>query len=511
MKLDAEPERTVAIPITTTDQGGASNSDYTVPANVTFNSGDTEKSISFSAASDSDNDDGESVKLGFGNLPTGVSAGSTNETVVSITDDDLPSVEVSFEQAAYTVAEGSSVTVKVKLDAEPERTVTVPLTKANQGGASNSDYSVPANVTFNGGETEKSITFSASSDSDNDDGESVKLGFGNLPAGVSAGSTNETVVSITDDDVPSVNVSFEQGSYTVAEGSSVTVKVKLDAEPERTVTVPLTKANQGGASNSDYSGVPANVTFNGGETEKTISFSAASDSDNDDGESVKLGFGNLPAGVSAGSTNETVVSITDDDLPSVEVSFEQGSYTVAEGSSVNITVTLDQDPERTVTIPLTVTNQGGATSADHSLVPENITFNAGQTSRIFSFQADQDTDNDDGESVKLGFGSLPAGVAAGSTNETVVSITDDDLPAVEVSFEQASYTVAEGSSVTVKVKLDADPERTVTVSHVGQPGRGHERRLLRSAGQRRLQRRRHREEHHASARPPTATTTTGSR
>ena len=163
---------------------------------------------------------------------------------------------------------------------------------------------------------------------------------------------------------------------------------------------------------ADYSGVPANVTFNGGETEKTISFSAASDSDNDDGESVKLGFGRtLPAGVSAGSTNETVVSITDDDLPSVEVSFEQGSYTVAEGSSINITVTLDQDPERTVTIPLTVTNQGGATSADHSLVPENITFNAGQTSRIFSFQADQDTDNDDGESWASG---LPAGVAAGN-------------------------------------------------------------------------------------------------
>ena len=57
-------------------------------------------------------------------------------------------------------------------------------------------------------------------------------------------------------------------------------------------------------------------------------------SDNDDGESVKLGFDNsLPAGVSAGTTNEAIVSITDDDVPSVEVSFEQGAYTVAEGST----------------------------------------------------------------------------------------------------------------------------------------------------------------------------------
>ena len=47
------------------------------------------------------------------------------------------------------------------------------------------------------------------------------------------------MVSITDDDVPAVTVSFEQGTYTVAEGSSTTVKVQLSVAPERTVTVPI--------------------------------------------------------------------------------------------------------------------------------------------------------------------------------------------------------------------------------------------------------------------------------
>ena len=54
----------------------------------------------------------------------------------------------------------------------------------------------------------------------------------------------------------SVTVSYEQSTYTVAEGSSVTVKVKLDVAPERTVTIPINKTDQGGASSSDYSGVP---------------------------------------------------------------------------------------------------------------------------------------------------------------------------------------------------------------------------------------------------------------
>ena len=193
---------------------------------------------------------------------------------------------------------------------------------------------------------------------------SVKLGFGSsLSTGVTVGSTDETTISITDDDVPAVAVSFEQSSYAVAEGSSETVKVKLSADPERTVTIPLTKTHQGGVSASDYSNVPSNVVFNTGDTEKTFSFSATQDAVDDDGESVKLGFGNLPTGVSAGTTSQSIVSITDDDVPSVTVRFEQSSYTVAEGSSEAVKVKpLSADPERTVEVPITTTDMDGASS-----------------------------------------------------------------------------------------------------------------------------------------------------
>ena len=88
----------------------------------------------------------------------------------------------------------------------------------------------------------------------------------------------------------------------------------LNTAPERIATIPMTRTNQDGASSSDYSGVPASITFNAGDTEVDINFTATQDQDNDDGESVKLTFGNtLPAGVSAGNTDEAVVSITDDD------------------------------------------------------------------------------------------------------------------------------------------------------------------------------------------------------
>ena len=467
--LNMNPERTVTIPITKTNKNGASNADYSgVPASVTFDDGDTEKSFTFSAVDDTVDDDGEQVLLGFGaTLPAGVAAGAISEATVSIVDDDDPAVTVSFDRSSYSVAEGSAVSVKVTLNMNPERTVTIPITKTNKNGASNADYSgVPASVTFDDGDTEKSFTVTAAQDTVDDDGEQVLLGFGaTLPDGVAAGAISEATVSIVDDDDPEVTVSFDRSSYSVAEGSAVSVKVTLNMNPERTVTIPITKTNENGASNADYSGVPASVTFDDGDTEKSFTFSAASDSVTDTNESVKLGFGaTLPARVTAGTTSETTVSIGDNSFTAVTVSFDRSSYSVAEGSAVSVKVTLNMNPERTVTIPITETNENGASNADYSGVPASVTFNDNDTEKSFTFTAVDDTVDDDGEQVLLGFGAtLPDAVAAGATSEATVSIVDDDDPEVTVSFDRSSYSVAEGSAVSVKVTLNMNPERTVTI------------------------------------------------
>ena len=66
--------------------------------------------VTFTAASDSVDDDGESVKLTFGNtLPTGVSAETTVSAVVSITDDDVPSsMTAAFGSPSYFPPRGET-------------------------------------------------------------------------------------------------------------------------------------------------------------------------------------------------------------------------------------------------------------------------------------------------------------------------------------------------------------------------------------------------------------------
>ncbi len=393
---------------------------------------------------------------------TGASWNAGDRFLVKIVE--LP-VTATFDAAAYAEDEGGNFDVTVTLGgAFQDKTVTLPLEATGGGGATSADFSgVPSELVFMPGETEKTFTVELTQDTVDDD-ESITLSFGTLPDTVKSGGSNETATVTIRDDDPEIDVEFGAAAYSAGEGGSATVEITLSANPERTVTIPLTRTDQGGISAADYTGVPATVTFNTGETSKTFTFSAVQDDVDDDDESLKLTFGTLPARVSEGTQDETTISIGDDDDPHVTVEFGSATYSIAEGGSATVRVTLSADPERTVVVPFVKTEQGGVSSADYSGVPASITFNARETAKTFTFSATHD-DLDDDESVKLSFGAMPdARVSPGTTDEVTLSIADDDNPHVTLQFTQAEYTVVEGSNVGVRITLSADPERTVRIS-----------------------------------------------
>ena len=111
---------------------------------------------------------------------------------------------------------------------------------------------------------------------------------------------------------------------------------------------------------------------------------------------------------------------------------------MAEGSTVAVKVTLSADPERSVTIPARARPlRGGATGDDYFRRSGERGVRGAEESGevVHTFRATEDTVDDDGESVKLAFGTLPEGVSRrGPPAAATVSITDDDDPAVTVSF-----------------------------------------------------------------------------
>ena len=149
--------------------------------------------------------------------------------------------------------------------------------------------------------------------------------------------------------------------------------------------------------------------------------------------------------------------------PDNTVRFSHGSYALPEDGTANVRVELDRPAQSPLTIPIVATEVGTAQSSDYSGVPTNVTFAAGETQGTFTITGLPNTEDDDGEFVQLGFGTLPSGIVSVSPSLTVVYIIDDDVPDVTAAFGAESYTVDEGGEVEVTVRLSALAERAVVI------------------------------------------------
>ena len=423
--LSSRPTGDVSVSIT-----GQASTDLSLSSDtLTFTTGDWDvgQTVTVSAAEDDDGVTDAVVTLTHTTSGGGYGSTTVPDVEVSITENDTADIVISKD--ILTVGEGDAAgsSYTVKLATQPSDSVSVSIT-----GHADTDLRLDkTTLTFivNDWDTPQTVTVEAGQDDDtvNDIATLTHTASGADYVNL----TKDLPVTVTDAGDPQVTVKFGADTYTVSEGNTATITVTLSADPKSTVIIPLEATGQNGATSDDYH-VPSSVTINGGEMSKTFQFMAMADDASDDGESVMIGFGtNLPSRVTKGIPEETMVSIRqmNPQLGSgVTVQFEADAYTVSEGGTATITVTLSADPQSTVVIPITATNQGGATSADYVDVPASVTFNAGKTLTSFNFMATQDDVDENCECVLLTFGALPSGVTAGPTDEAKVSIIDNSTP-----------------------------------------------------------------------------------
>ncbi len=226
---------------------------------------------------------------------------------------------VSYQDEDYTATEGGeTVTVTVKLSQGWDEELAIPIRVTRPEATEAGDYTVEdleewdaqegtGRLTFPAEETEQVFTIEANHDGDGDD-ESVQLAFGTLPTGVVAGSPATATVTLADKGLLELTVRFAQVSYEVKEGEGTDIAVTVSPAVDRRVEVPLVVAPKGGATDEDYSGVPAKVVFEEGESEGAISVEVLADEVNDPGEGIVLSFGEFPEAVIGGEISQTTVN-----------------------------------------------------------------------------------------------------------------------------------------------------------------------------------------------------------
>ena len=387
----------------------------------------------------------------------------------TIRDDDDPPA-VSFGAASYAVDEGGSVEVAVVLSEASGPPAGGGAARARGRGRRDvrragpaPDYGgVPASVTFAAGEAARTFTLAAPVDAYGETGEGVALSFGTLPDGAAAGSVPAATVSLND---VAVTVSFEQASYTAAEGgAAVAVALTLEPALSHALVVTMTAEHGEGATAADYSGIVdgSDALFAAGQTRSSFDVTAVDDALDEADETVTLGFtfATSDTGLTAGSVAEAPLTLTDnDELPTVSVE----AASAAEGEDVEFTVKLDPASGRQVTVDWATSVATGDTATsgtDFTAVPETtLTFTAGQTAKTLTVDTTEEATEEEDETFTVTLsGAVNAVFAGGATTVTATSTIDDDdgVPKLSVADAEA----AEGDAVAFTVTRRKRRRRT---------------------------------------------------
>ena len=145
-----------------------------------------------------------------------------------------------------------------------------------------------------------------------------------------------------------VTISFEQSTYTVTEGASRFVTVLLSSAHQgvRSVTIPVVRQQTTGSASADDLTLDESVTFEAGETRKSLALNALDDDLVEGDETATIEFGALPDGVTAGSTSTATITIADADQ--AQIAFTTVVTQISEGGQTQLSFDDHQHERRHV-------------------------------------------------------------------------------------------------------------------------------------------------------------------
>ncbi|HYE50843.1 MAG TPA: Calx-beta domain-containing protein [Azospirillaceae bacterium] len=460
VSLSEAAVRPVTVSYATAD-GTAGAGDYQAASGtVTFQPGETVKRVEVALVADAKAEMPETFTLALSDASGGKLDPAKSGATVTVKDDDLPVVSVADAGKAL---EAGSVSFTVSLSQPGAVPATVRFATQDGTALAGSDYRADSGtLVFQPGETSKTVTIALTGDTKVEPEETFTLVLSG-PEGATLGTAAGTA-AITDDDLPVATL-----SPTAVEGKEGTASVRftvvLDQAPVRPVTLTYATADGTAKAGSDYQAATGTVTFQPGQTSRTIDVALLGDTvpEADEGFTLVL---SAPQGATLGKDAAATVVIKDDDLPTLAIT---PAVTVKEGEAgaAVLTVTLDKASTLPVTVDYAATAGDAEAGKDFLAASGTVTFLPGETSRTVSVSLldDKQIEPDEGFTVVL---TNPAGATLTDKATATVKIVDNDLPSISVS--PASQSVGEGgagSSDTVEftVTLDQPALKTVTVAY----------------------------------------------
>jgi photosystem II stability/assembly factor-like uncharacterized protein len=470
VSLDNPSGKPVTVDYQTHDGSAGAPDDYTAqdPATLTFDPGQTAKTISVPVKGDVIDESDETFTLDLSNA-TNASLADAHGTG-TISDDDAPP-GLSVDDKAVTEGDSGSTNANftISLDNASAKTVTVDYQTTDGTASSPGDFTAhnSTGLSFDPGQTQKTIRVSVKGDTIDESDEAFTVDLSNA-TNASLADPHGTGTIIDDDSAPAISVDDK----TVTEGDSGTsdasFKVSLGNASASTVTVDY-RTTAGTASDpQDYQGTSGTLSFDPGQTQKTVSVPVKGDTLDELDETFTVDLSNA-TNASIADAHGTGTISDDDDPPSMSID----DQTINEGNSgttdASFHVTLDNPSGKTVKVDYQTGDGTASAPGDYQSTSGTLTFDPGQTQKTITVPVQGDTIDEPDETFNVDLSSAQS--ASLLDDHGTATIQDDDAgPSVSID----SQTVPEGNSGTTplifQVTLDNPSEKTVTVDYQSADG-----------------------------------------
>lgn len=341
-----------------------------------------------------------------------------------------------FSSATYSTAEGSaSHVVSVPVQRIGGSSVAVSINYAVTDGTAttaDNDYTItPATGTLSwpdGDSADKNILITINGDAVPEPNETINLALSAPTGGATLGTPATAVLTITDDDQPTLSV--DDVTFTGANSiGPAGFTVGLSTASSQTVTVHYKTANGTALATQDYVPLDDTLTFNPGETSKFIPVTILPDTVNEPTEEFFL---DLDTPVNATIAKARGIGTIPNDDPVVTFSISDVSQAEGDSGTTAFNFTITKTGSTTQTASVEYTTSNGSASGGSDFAPVNnvlVSFASHETSKQVTVFVNGDTDFEGDETFTVTL-SAPVNATIGDSQGTGTIVNDDLTPPI---------------------------------------------------------------------------------
>lgn len=500
--LEEEATSALRIPVKVTLDGGDTGNKLTLScihaqeACVNIGSGKTSGTLTISSTGDDLVTGPQPIKAAL-NPPTGVTLKEGVSSTISVDRLDDDHLTATLDRSSYSVNEGDSFQVTVKVTAQDKNLVRaaslqLQTSASNPVSAGTGDYTVLDHIiqlqtgdyTTSGMSFDVSISTTGDDIAEIDETFEVALSTGDSLVSLAGQTTSATITILDDDRATSVSgMAVDVEAMDEDNEDTATITIALDGEAVSPATFDWLVSGQGidtgdftlaagtGASlTTTGDGLRGTVTVGAGRSSALLTLAAADDSADPTPESETLTFtlSSILNGLGVRDNTSVSIAITDNDPITVsgiamlslwhgDTRLSEPSSFVAEGDILQAQVSLSERQPVDISVPLSLPDgddlTGDITGA--SLTTPTVTIASGDTTGTVSLLARLDQMDENDETLTIGLGTItydttrPVSGSIASTSTADLQVND-----VLVSFQTRNVTAGGGRQKLRTMRID---------------------------------------------------------